>query len=262
MKANRFIEKRQAGEVPVGHMIIEFTGRSTAQIADNAGLDFVVIDTEHTGLSAAQVADLITWFKATTVAPFVRIPQIQYHFVARTLDFGALGLMVPNVKTGAEAKAIVNAAKYAPAGQRGIMLGNTNTDFKGVNPPEFLDYANRNTTIICQIESVEGIENLEAIATTQGVDVLWVGHFDLTQSMGIPGQFHDPRFLDSLKKVVDVAAAHGLGAGIQPANLEQAQEWMEIGYNVISYSGDFSVYATALTQAVQGVQNLAQKIHN
>lgn len=138
------------------------------------------------------------------------------------------------------------------------MLGNANTDFKGVDPPEFLDYANRNTTIICQIESVEGMENLEDIAKTPGVDVLWVGHFDLTQSMGIPGQFHNPQFLDHLAKVVQVAGDNGLGAGIQPASLEQAQEWMEIGYNVISYGGDFSVYAAALTKAVEGVRNLVR----
>jgi 2-keto-3-deoxy-L-rhamnonate aldolase RhmA len=259
MKAHRFNEKRAAGEVPVGHMILEFGSRSMAQVADGAGLDFVVIDTEHSAFSVSQVADLVAWFKVTTVAPFVRIPQIHYHFIARTLDFGALGVMVPNVKNAAEAKAIVDAAKYGPLGQRGVMLGNSNTDFQGVNPPEFLEYANQNTTIICQIESVEGMENLEAIAATPGVDVLWVGHFDLTQSMGIPGQFHNPQFRDHLAKVVEVANGHGLGAGIQPANLEQAQEWMEIGYNVISYSGDFSVYAAALSQAVEGVRELASR---
>lgn len=257
MKSNRFIEKRKAGEVPVGHMILEFGGRSIAQIVEGAGLDFAIIDTEHTGHSSHQVADLLTWFKATGVAPFVRIPQIHYHFIARTLDFGALGIMVPNVKTGAEAKAIVDAAKYAPLGSRGVMLGNANTDFKAVNPAEFLEYANNNTTIICQIESVEGMDNLEDIATTPGVDVLWVGHFDLTQSMGIPGQFHHPDFLAHLHKVVETANAHGLGAGIQPGSLAQAQEWMEIGYNVISYSGDFSVYAAALAEAVGGVRRLA-----
>ncbi|MEX1019143.1 MAG: aldolase/citrate lyase family protein [Litorilinea sp.] len=259
MQANRFIEKRAAGEVPVGHMIVEFGTRSIARIVEGTGVDFAIIDTEHSGHSPHQVADLIAWFKGTTVAPFVRIPQVEYHFVARTLDFGALGIMVPNVKTGAQAKAIVDAAKYAPLGDRGIMLGNANTDFKGVNPAEFLEESNQNTTIICQIESVEGMENLEAIATTPGVDVLWVGHFDLTQSMGIPGQFHHPQFLDHMARVVEVANAHNLAAGIQPGSLEQAQEWMEIGYNVISYSGDFSVYAAALSQAVQGVRDLAAR---
>ena len=76
-----------------------------------------------------------------------------------------------------------------------MAIGTANTDFKGVSPKEFLSYANENTAVICQIESQKGLENVDAIAATPGVDVLWLGHFDLSQSMGIPGQFDHPDFL-------------------------------------------------------------------
>lgn len=257
MKANRCKQVMAEGKVPVGHMIGEFGTRGIAQILDTTDLDFVVIDTEHAAFTPAQLADLFSWFKVSTIAPFVRIPQVEYHFIARSLDLGALGIMVPNVKTEAQAKAIINAAKYAPLGDRGVILGNTQTDFKAVNPPEFMAYANQNTTIICQIESVEGIANLEAIAQTPGVDILWVGHFDLTNSMGIPGNFGDQRFYDALKRVVEVCQKYGLGAGIQPATVTQAQEWMEIGFNVISYSMDSAVYADAMRQGVVEIRSLA-----
>jgi 2-keto-3-deoxy-L-rhamnonate aldolase RhmA len=257
MKPNRLQQVLAEGNVPVGHMILEFGTRGMAQILDNAGLDFVIIDTEHSAFTSAEIADLVAWFKATPVAPFVRIPQIEYHLIARMLDLGVLGLMVPNVKTGAEARAIVEAAKYLPLGKRGVIMGNTHTDFKTVDPARQMAYANDNTTIICQIESVEGLENIEAIATTPGVDVLWVGHFDLTNSQGIPGQFHHPDFLAAIKLVIDTCRKHNLAAGIQPGNLAQAQEWMEMGFNVISYSGDFMVYAAAMTEAVAGVRKLA-----
>lgn len=257
MKANRCKQVMAAGKVPVGHMIGEFGTRGIAQILDTADLDFVVIDTEHAAFTPAQLADLYAWFKVSTIAPFVRIPQVEYHFIARSLDLGALGIMVPNVKTAEQAKAIVNAAKYAPLGDRGVILGNAQTDYKSVNPPEFLAYANQNTTIICQIESVEGINNLEAIAQTPGVDILWVGHFDLTNSMGIPGDFANPRFHEALKRVVEVSRKYGLGAGIQPANKAQAQEWMNIGFNVISYSMDSAVYAAAMRQGVTEIRELA-----
>jgi 2-dehydro-3-deoxyglucarate aldolase/4-hydroxy-2-oxoheptanedioate aldolase len=138
-----------------------------------------------------------------------------------------------------------------------VILGNAQTDYKSVNPPDFLAYANQNTTIICQIESVEGINNLEAIAQTPGVDILWVGHFDLTNSMGIPGDFANPRFHDALKRVVEVSRKYGLGAGIQPANKAQAQEWMAIGFNVISYSMDTAVFAAAMRQGVTEIRQLA-----
>lgn len=256
MKPNRCKQRMAEGKVPVGHMIGEFGTRGIAQILDNTDLDFVVIDTEHGAFSIDQLADLAAWFKVTTIAPFVRIPQVDYHFIARALDAGLLGIMVPNVKTAAQAKQIVDAAKYAPLGDRGVILGNAQTNYKAVSPADFLPQSNENTTIICQIESVEGLENLEAIASTPGVDVLWVGHFDLTNSMGIPGQFDDQRFHDALKKVVETAKKHGLGAGIQPGSLAQAQEWMAVGFNVISYSIDFGVYATALKQAVAEVREL------
>lgn len=257
MKPNRLKRALSEGRIPIGHMVLEFGTRGMPQMLEAAGVDFVVIDMEHTGFTAADIADMMTWFKLTTVAPFVRIPQVQYHFIARTLDAGALGIMAPNVKSAAEARAIIDAAKYAPLGKRGVAIGTANTNFKRVNPEEFMNYANENTSVICQIESQEGLDHLEGIATTPGVDVLWVGHFDLSQSLGIAGQFHHPKFLDALKLVVDAASRHGLAAGIQPSTLAQAEEWINMGFNLISYSGDLFVYIDAMTQAVAGLRKLA-----
>jgi 2-keto-3-deoxy-L-rhamnonate aldolase RhmA len=259
MKPNRFKEVRAEGRVPVGQMLWESGSRGMARMMDACDLDFAIIDTEHAAFTSAEVADLVAWFSATTIAPFVRVTEIAYHLLARTMDAGALGVMVPNVKNAAEARAVVDAVKYAPLGRRGIGLGGALTGYRGVNPAEFLEYSNANTTVMCQIESVEGIENLEAIATTPGVDVLWVGHYDLSQSMGIPGQFHDERFRDNLKRVIAVCDRHNLGAGIQPGSIAQAQEWLETGFNVISYSTEMAVYLTAMTQAVQQVRALAAK---
>jgi 2-dehydro-3-deoxyglucarate aldolase/4-hydroxy-2-oxoheptanedioate aldolase len=254
MKTNRFRQTRAMGRVPVGQMIWEFGSRGIAQMMEVCDLDFALIDTEHAAFTSAELADLIAWFRGTTVAPFVRVPEIAYHLLARTMDAGALGVMVPNVKTATEARAIVDAVKYAPLGQRGIGLGGALTAYRAVEPAAFLEESNANTTVICQIESVEGIANLEAIATTPGVDVLWVGHFDLSQSMGIPGQFHDPRFLDNLRHVVAVCTAHGLGAGIQPGTVEQAQEWLALGFNVISYGTDMGAYMAATRGGVAAIR--------
>jgi 2-keto-3-deoxy-L-rhamnonate aldolase RhmA len=259
MKENICRRIMAEGKVAVGHMIMEFNTRGMGRMLGVAGLDFVLIDMEHASFSTGEVANLIAWTHAGDVAPIVRVPQIEYHLIARILDAGALGVMVPNVKSGAEAKAIVDAVKYGPMGKRGVALGGALTAFKGVNPAEFLDYSNRNTIVICQIESVEGLQNLEDIASTPGVDILWVGHFDLTQSMGIPGQFHDPRFLDGLKQVVETAKKHGLKAGLQPGSVEQAQEWIEMGYNVISYSSDFAVYLKGLSDGVKEIRALAEQ---
>jgi len=257
MKPNRMKQVMAEGRIPVGHMVLEFATRGLPQILENTGVDFVVVDMEHSGFSIGDIADVMTCFKLTSIAPFVRIPQVQYHFIARSLDAGALGIMAPNVSSAAEARALVDAAKYAPLGKRGVGIGTANTDFKSVDPQEFLAYANENTSVICQIESQEGLDDLEGIASTPGVNVLWVGHFDLSHSLGMAGQFGHPRFLDALKRVVDVAHRRGLGAAIQPRSMAQAQEWMAMGFNVISYGTDFGVYMEAVRQGVEGVRKLA-----
>lgn len=256
MKPNCFKQLLAAGKIPIGHMVREFCTRGIPQILEAAGIDFAVVDMEQTGFTMGDIADMMAWFKATRVAPFVRIPQIQYHFIARALDAGALGVMAPNVRSAAEARTVIDAAKYEPLGTRGVALGGANTDFKAVNPIEFMDYSNDNTTIICQIESQEGLDNLEEIAAVPGVDVLWVGHFDLTQSLGIVGQLSHERFLAALKRVVETANKYRLGAGIQTRDLAQAEEWMEIGFNVISYSSDLSVFIVSMTEGVAGLRKL------
>ncbi len=257
MKENRSKRVLAAGNVAVGHMLMEFATHGVAQMLATADLDFVLIDMEHSPFTSQDVARLAAWLQATEIAPLVRVPQVQYHFIARCLDAGALGVMVPNVKTGSQAKEIVNCAKYAPMGERGVALGGALTGYQTVSPPDFLAESNRNTTIICQIESEEGLANLEAIASTPGVDCLWVGHFDLTQSMGIPGQFQQQRFLDALGQVVDVCRRHGLAAGIRPGSPEQAQQWMAMGFNMISYSADHALYRAAVIQGAATVRAIA-----
>lgn len=256
MKPNRFKTKMAEKNFSLGHMIQEFGTRSQAMVLERADIDFVIIDMEHSAFTSANVADQIAWFKATDIAPFVRIPQVQYHFIARTMDAGALGIMVPNVKSAAEARSVVSALKYAPLGDRGVGLSAAHTDFKQVQPRAYMDHSNENTTIICQIESKTGVENSEEIAKTPGVDVLWVGHFDLSQSLGIPGQFEHKDFLSAIRHVIEIAGKYGLGAGIQPGSIENAQVWKDMGFNAISYGNDHLVYLNALKTAIKRLRNL------
>lgn len=250
MKSNKLKQVLAEGRIPVGHMVWEFGTRGIAKILESAGLDFVLIDMEHSCIEIERVADLIAWLKATPIAPFVRVPQCMYHFMARVMDAGALGVMVANVETPEQAQSVVDAIKYAPLGKRGVGLGTSHTDFLVPDPVLYFQESNLNSTFICQIESPIGVANVEAIAAVEGVDILWVGHFDLSQSMGIPGQFHDPRFLDAIQKVVDTARAHGKHAGIQPGNMQQAEEWLKIGFNVISWTADSAIYRQALTAGI------------
>ncbi|MCS6951621.1 MAG: aldolase/citrate lyase family protein [Bryobacteraceae bacterium] len=256
MKPNRVRQLLQQGAVPVGHMISEFGTRGIAKILEAAGADFALVDMEHSGMDLERVADLLAWFHATPVTPLVRVPQGLYHFVARVMDAGALGVMVPNVESAEQARAVVRAAKYAPLGGRGVGLGVAHTDYVLPDPVSYFREANEQTMVLCQIESVLGLENADEIASVQGVDVLWVGHFDLTQSMGIPGEFTHPRFVDALAAVVAAAKTYGKAAGIQPGSLEQAREWLALGFSMLSFGSDVAVYRDALAGALQAVRSV------
>jgi 2-keto-3-deoxy-L-rhamnonate aldolase RhmA len=250
MKDNRMKKAVAEGRIPVGHMVWEFTTRGIARILATADLDFCVIDLEHTGSGHQEIADQMAWFAATDIAPFVRVPSADYHWIARTMDVGALGVMVPNVETADQAARARDAMKYLPLGKRGVGLGGALTEYRRPDPAEFFRRSNENTTLICQIESTKGMANLEEIARVEGVDCLWVGHFDLSNSMGIPAQFHNAEFLAALKTVVETAKKHGKTAGIQPGDMAQAEQWLGIGFNVISWNSDHAVYGRALRAEV------------
>ncbi len=254
MKPNRVRELLDAGKTPVGHMIMEFSTRGIAKLVEAAGLDFVLIDMEHSGFHIGAVNDLLAWFKATPVTPIVRVPSHDYDFIARVMDAGAGGIMAPNVRTPEEARAVNNAMRYAPEGGRGLGLGAAHNDYLPPDPISYMREANHNNVILAQIESTTALENLDAIAATPGIDVLWIGHFDLTQSMGIVGQFDHPEFLKALSAVADAAKRHGKAAGIQPGNIENARAWMKLGYNVISFSADQVLYRNALRVAAEQVR--------
>ncbi len=253
MKPNRFKKLYAEGKMPVGHMLFEFTTRGIPEILEVAGADFVIIDMEHSAFNIADTANLISWFRATDIAVFVRVPEVHYSHIARVMDSGAHGVMAPNVKTVEQAQALVDAAKYQPIGQRGCYMGlGPNTDYRAFPPLEsrrVMDEANELATVICLIEHPEGVANVEAIAALPGVDALCAGYADLAQYMGIPGEFQNPEFLDAMKMIAETAKRHDIPAIVQPGNEAQLEQWLGLGYTAISWSCDIAVYRDALKEA-------------
>jgi 2-dehydro-3-deoxyglucarate aldolase/4-hydroxy-2-oxoheptanedioate aldolase len=256
MKRNTFQAALCEGRMPIGHLVWEFGTRGLAGVLESAGLDFVLLDMEHSAFDGERIADLVGWLRHTRVTPIVRVPQRLYHFLARVMDAGALGVMVANVESAQQAREVVDAVKYAPEGRRGVGFGTAHTDYVAPDPVTYMQAANANTTVICMIESPTGLTAADEIAAIPGVDVLWVGHFDLTQAMGIPGQFEHPEFLGALSRVVTSAHRAGKAAGINPGSRQQAMDWRRVGFNVMSWSNDVAVYREGLSGAVADLRGL------
>ena len=256
MKINRIRELRAEGKIPIGHMISEFATRGVAKITEAAGVDFVIIDMEHSAIGIETVGDLVAWFRATRVTPMVRIPDTEYHFIARALDAGALGIMVPRVDTPEQAQRVVEAARYPPEGRRGLAIGMAVTDYVYTSPAEYMPVANCNNLVMCQIETQMGLDNVDAIAVLDGVDVLFLGQQDLSHSLGIVAEYKHPRFIEALRTITAAAQRHGKAAAAQPMNPTQAKEWIDLGFNVISWGADLAVYELALKAAVEDLRQI------
>ncbi|MBX3069463.1 MAG: hypothetical protein KF883_03045 [Thermomicrobiales bacterium] len=256
MRKNTVKEQLASGGISVGTMIFEFNSTGIGHLAGEAGADFVIYDMEHTGWSIETIRELIATSRASKAISMVRVPATQYHLISRPLDVGALGIMVPMVESVEQARLIAQSAKYAPDGARGAAFTLAHDNYEGGTVPDKMADANRETFVIAQIETAQGVESCEAIAAVDGIDCLWVGHFDLSISMGIPGQFDHPDFIAAITRVAQAAESRGKTAGVMVSDLENGAFWKGLGYRAFAYSGDLWLYMAALQAGVQGMKGL------
>ncbi|MBI1917296.1 MAG: hypothetical protein HYS12_21560 [Planctomycetes bacterium] len=221
MRANTVKRTLRAGGVSLGTMVFEFDSTGLGRLIATAGAEFVVFDMEHTGWALETLRMLVATTRPAGVVPMVRVPAVQYHFLARALDIGAMGLMVPMVENAEQARLIVQSAKYPPAGRRGAAFAVAHDDYAAGDLVETMRSANEEGLLIAQVETAVGLENAEEIAAVEGIDVLWVGQFDLTNFLGIPGQFSHPRLKGALERVVRVARQHGKTAAILVMSVDE-----------------------------------------
>jgi 2-keto-3-deoxy-L-rhamnonate aldolase RhmA len=233
-----------------GHFIVEFATPGVGHILKSAGCDFVLFDLEHSGFGFETVKSAIRYFEAGDVAVIVRVPSKEYHHIARAMDMGAEGLMLPMVGTAAEAKHILNSMKYTPDGGRGVALQVSHDRYRPGAVTDKFTAANKRSTLFCQIETAEGVENAEKIAALPGVDCLWVGHFDLSVSLGVPGDFDSKKFTDAIAHVIAAAKKHNKSLGRLVPTVEVGVELNRQGFDFICYSGDVWVLHDALAKAI------------
>jgi len=246
----------QAGGTAFGTMLFEFNTTGIARIVAAAGAEFVLFDMEHTGWGIDTIRTLIATARGADIVPLVRVPATQYHLLSGPLDVGAGGLMIPMVETGEQARLIAQSVKYPPVGKRGAAFGVAHDDF-GLEPgtsAEKMVRANEEVLIIAQIETAAGVENVEEIAAVAGIDVLWIGHNDLTNSMGIPGQFEHPDYLAAVERVLAACHANGKAAGMMPTTVELARDLLAQGFRIVAYSGDIWIYQQALREGLAAIR--------
>ena len=254
MRENEVKRKLAAGGTAVGTMVFEFFVPNLPRIMADTGAEFVIYDQEHGGASIETLRMLAAASRGPSPLPFARVPTTEYHLMAGALDAGMLGLMIPMVEDAAQARKIVESTRYPPLGRRGAGLGMAQDDYERASTRDKIGALNERTFIIAQIESPAGLDNLEALGATDGIDCLWVGHNDLSIQMGIPGEFQSPRFVDAVKRVADVAERHRKPAGVMVGDPANAEQWLGWGYRALAYGADFRLFADGLSSGIKSVR--------
>jgi 4-hydroxy-2-oxoheptanedioate aldolase len=243
LKTNWVREKIRAGQASIG----SFMGLGSPNVAEllaQAGFDWLVVETEHNGLDSAEIQHMLMAMSGTDTMPIVRIPSANPVFIQRALDMGAMGIVVPLVRTADEARAIVRATRYPPQGTRSF--GPLRAEKYTFDRDDYFKRANDNLIVMLILETKEAAENLAEIAAVPGVDVLYFGFMDLCLTHGLnPLHMPFPEIEAIVEGALVIGKKLGVAIGTGASTPAQVQQLQARGYTVIGYGPDYVLMADA-----------------
>ncbi len=246
-------QRALSGETVLGAMIFEFFVPGMPQMLRNAGAEYAIYDMEHGGLGLETLKMLAAASRGTGVVPMVRVPRGEYHFIARALDVGAQGVMIPMVESAEQARGIASSARYPGQGRRGAAFGFAHDNYEPGDPQSKMKEADLRNLVIAQIETEKGLEAVEEIAAVEGIDCLWLGHFDLSNFLGIPGQFDSPVFTGAVERIVAAGRKHGKALGYMAADADLARQYRKLGFNMIASGTDQGLLMAGIRTILQSL---------
>jgi 2-keto-3-deoxy-L-rhamnonate aldolase RhmA len=250
MRPNPVRARLMAGGAAFGTMAFEFFSPGLPYVLAQGGAEFCIFDMEHSGATIETMKQMIAASHGANLVPLVRVPGCHYHLIAPVLDAGAMGIMVPMTETREQAENIAKWCRYRPDGVRGLAFGIGHDEYSVGDIRAKMDAANARTLVIALVETATGIENIDEIMAVPGIDVGWLGHFDLTDSMGIAGQFNDPRFVKGVEKLVAACRRNNKPAGFLAGSPAMAKEWAERGFRCLGYGPDTSMLRAAMESGI------------
>lgn len=226
-----------------------------------SGLDFVIIEMEHTDFSLREVGVLAMLARECGLVPIVRPPGTRKpHDLTRALDAGAQGLLLPSVETADQMREIVKAIKYTPLGSRPMNLRGPHTDYHAGQPREIIEHLNAHTLTVVMIESPAAIDNLDAIVAVEGVDAVMIGPDDLSQEMGIPGDLQNPTLVAAYDRIFDICRRRRVPYGLSCHSPEQARQWIDKGCTWLPYSNDAAQVLNAYRAVVPKLMEIGGRV--
>ena len=255
---NLLRKKLAAGEKPVG-TFFELGSPNVMECLGHTGLDFAIIDNEHGPFEAESTLQFVRAAELTGLTPLARVREISRPAVLKLLDVGVQGLIVPNITTPEQVRRVVKYAKFAPLGERGFCP--TRKDCWGAAYPatapmeENMAFHNRETLLIPQCETAECLAQIEEVAAIDGVDGIFVGPFDLSISMGMPGQFDAPEFQAAVTRIVAACRAAGKYCMFFTGTADGVVDGFRRGFDAMAYSLDAALFIQSVKRDVENIRS-------
>jgi 4-hydroxy-2-oxoheptanedioate aldolase len=247
MSIGEQLRSRVLGREWLAGTFINLGSSITAEIAGRCGFDWLMLDYEHGPGGDESLLHQLQAIHGTAAGAVVRIAANEAPRFKRVLDLGADGVMVPYVNTAAEAAAAVAASRFPPHGTRGVSKFNRAAGF-GQGFENYYANAHHRVTVMAQIETPEAVENVDAIAAVEGVDVLFLGPLDLSTNLGIQSNFTHPKFVEAQQRVATACRNAGKAAGILLTSADQIPRARELGYTVIALGSDGGAVSSGLRE--------------
>jgi len=253
MGKNHVKQKLQTGEVVIGPFM-NCAYPAFIEICGHAGFDFAVIDMEHGALHTLAAEDLCRAADCVGLDAIVRVRKNDPPQIQRALDIGSAGVQVPQIETKTEAEAVIRSAKYYPLGSRGLSL-NTRAGMYTAAGTEIIDKLNAESLVVVHVEGKRGVDNIEEIVSVPHIDVVFLGPYDLSQSLGIPGQVNDTRVVELMKQCVTKIRNAHKAVGTFADNPEMAKLWIDAGVQYIALGVDVAIFLRACQALVKAVRS-------
>ena len=230
---NNFAKRLRSNEVLTG-TLVSLPSPEICELLANVGYDWLFIDAEHGAFNPQQAQ---TMLQAATPTPcLIRVPADETIWLKKALDIGAAGVIVPQVHSATQAKKIITNCKYAPAGDRGIGISRAHK--YGIDFERYLKNANEETAVVLQAESSEAVENINAIVALEGIDAILIGPYDLSASLGKPGEIDHPIVQAAIKKIIDACKNAKISMGIFGVSADAVLPYKEKGFSLLTVGID------------------------
>lgn len=223
------------------------------EAAGYANMDFAILDMEHGPGNIENMQNNIRAAQLSGILPIVRVSSLTEEAAGRALDIGAAGVEIPQITNAQQAEKAVNMAKFYPKGERGACRFVRAAKYSHTERERYFENAN-NTLVIIQLEGAEAIKNLDEIFKVKGIDIIFIGPYDLSQSLGVPGQTTHPLVINAMKSIIEKAKKNGITIGTFTDSDETVKMWLESGVQYISYSVDVGIF-------YESCRHLVHKFH-